>query len=441
MNKFFIKVIFLFFLISANANSEIINDIDVSGNKRISKETILVLGDIKLNKDFTKNDLNNTLKKLYETNFFSNISLSIKSGLLKITLVENPIIEKVELRGIKNKKILEKIEKEISLKNRMSFSENLLNRDVNLIKNIFKSSGYYFVEIDTSYIENKELNSIELNIDIDQGEKAQIKDIQFIGDKKIKDKKLLEVIASEEHKFWKVVSNKVYLNENLVNLDKRLLENFYKNEGYYNVEVLNSFAELDDKGSFKLIFNIKAGEKYFFNDIVLSLPDDYRKDDFKKIEKLFGKLKNEKYSINKVNTILKEIDIIASQKLYDFINAEVEETVVENNKINFDFKIKDSEKYYVERINVFGNYNTIEEVIRNQLIVDEGDPLNEVLFSKSINKLRSLGFFKKVNTEVVNGSNENLKIINISIEEQPTGEISMGAGYGSSGGTIGGGVT
>ena len=277
MNKFFIKVIFLSFLISTNVNSEIINDIDVSGNKRISKETIIVLGNIKLNEDFTKNDLNNTLKKLYETNFFSNISLSIKGGLLKITLVENPIIEKIDLRGIKNKKILEKIEKEISLKNRMSFSENLLNRDINLIKNIFKSSGYYFVKIDTSYIENKELNSIELNIDIDQGEKAQIKEIQFIGDKKIKDKKLLEVIASEEHKFWKIVSNKVYLNENLVNLDKRLLENFYKNEGYYNVEVLNSFAELDEKGSFKLIFNIEAGEKYFFNDIVLSLPDDYKK--------------------------------------------------------------------------------------------------------------------------------------------------------------------
>ena len=116
----------------------------------------------------------------------------------------------------------------------------------------------------------------------------------------------------------------------------------------------------------------------------------------------------------------------------------LKETIVGNNKINFNFKIKDSEKYYVERINVFGNYNTIEEVIRNQLIVDEGDPLNKVLYNKSINKIRSLGFFKKVNTEIVDGSNENLKIINISVEEQPTGEISMGAGYGTSGGTIGG---
>jgi len=441
MNKFLTKAIFCIFLVTTNVNSEVVNNIDISGNKRISKETILVLGNIRLNKDFTENDLNNTLKKLYDTNFFSNISLSIENGLLKIDVIENPIIETVEIIGIKNKKLLEQIEKEISLKDRMSFSENLLNKDVNLIKNIFKSSGYYFVQINTSYVENKELNSIRLKLDIDQGEKAQIKEILFIGDKKIKDKKLLEVIASEEHKFWKIVSNKVYLNETLVNLDKRLLENFYRNEGYYNVKVLNSFAELDEKGSFKLIFNIDSGEKYFFNDLTLSLPEDYKKDDFKKIDKLFIKLKNEKYSIDKVNNILKEIDKIASLKLYDFINAEVKESIVENNKINFNFEIKDSEKYYVERINIFGNYNTIEEVIRNQLIVDEGDPLNEVLFSKSINKMRSLGFFSKVNTEVVDGSNQNLKIINISVEEQATGEISMGAGYGTSGGTIGGGVT
>ncbi len=441
MNKFLTKALFFIFIIFSNANSEIINNIDITGNKRISKETILVLGDIKLNKDFTETELNNTLKKLYDTNFFSNVSLSIDNGLLKINIIENPIIENIELIGIKNKKILEKIEKEISLKNRMSFSENILNKDLNLIKNIFKSAGYYFVKIDTSLDENKDLNSIRLRLNINQGERARIEEILFIGEKKIKDKRLLEVIASEEHKFWKFVSNKVYLNENLVNLDKRLLENFYKNEGYYNVKVLNSFAELDEKGSFKLIFNIDAGKEFYFNDLILSLPDDYKKNDFKKINKLFIKLKNEKYSINKVNTILKEIDAIASQKLYDFISAEVNETIVEDNKINFNFNIKDSQKYYVERINVFGNYNTIEEVIRNQLIVDEGDPLNEVLYNKSINKIRSLGFFKKVNSKVVNGSNENLKIINISIEEQPTGEISMGAGYGSSGSTIGGGIT
>ena len=254
--------------------------------------------------------MNNTLKRLYDTKFFSNVNLSISNGLLKIDLVENPIIENIEITGIKNKKILEKIEKEIYLKNRMSFSENILKKDIDLIKNIFKSSGYYFVKIESSLYKNEESNSIRLNLNIDQGERAKIKEIFFIGDKKIKDKRLLEIIASEEHKFWKVVSNKVYLNESLINLDKRLLENFYKNEGYYNVKILNSFAELNEKGSFKLVFNVDAGKKYYFNDLVLSLPEDYKKDDFKKIDKIFNKLRDKKYSINKVNLILKEIDIL-----------------------------------------------------------------------------------------------------------------------------------
>jgi len=229
--------------------------------------------------------------------------LSINNGLLKIDLIENPIIENIEITGIKNKKILENITDEIFLKDRMSFSENLLKKDIDLIKNIFKSAGYYFVKINSSYIKNDELNSIRLDLNVDQGARAKIKEILFIGDKKIKDKKLLEIIASEEHKFWKIVSNKVYLNESIINLDKRLLENFYKNEGYYKVKILNSFAELNEKGSFKLIFNVDAGKQYFFNDLALSIPEDYRKDDFKKIDKIFNKLKDEKYSLNKVNLI------------------------------------------------------------------------------------------------------------------------------------------
>ena len=137
MNKIFTKALLLFFLISSNVNSEIIKDIKISGNKRISNETVLVLGDIKLNDNFTSDKLNQTLKKLYDTNFFKNVSLSIDNSLLTIDLDENPIIENIEISGIKNKKVLEQIEKEISLKDRMSFSENLLNKDINLIKNIY----------------------------------------------------------------------------------------------------------------------------------------------------------------------------------------------------------------------------------------------------------------------------------------------------------------
>ena len=117
----------------------------------------------------------------------------------------------------------------MKLKNRTSFTEINLKKDVNLINNLLKINGYYFSKIETSLVENDDLNSIKINLNIDLGEKARIKEIIFIGDKKIKDKKLLELIASEEHKFWKFISNKVYLNKSLIDLDKRLLENYYKN--------------------------------------------------------------------------------------------------------------------------------------------------------------------------------------------------------------------
>ena len=260
------------------------------------------------------------------------------------------------------------------LKNRMSYTENQLRRDIDSINNILKANGFYFSKVQSSLEKNDELNSVRLRVDIEQGEKARITEIIFLGDKKIKDKKLLEVIASEEHKFWKFISNKVYLNKSLIDLDKRLLENYYRNQGYYRVKVLNSFAELNKEGSFRLIFNIDSGKKFFFNKFVLDLPEDYERSDFEKINKIFKKLSNEKYSLSKINLILSEIDRIASQRLYDFIDAEVQESILDENKIDFNFKIVDSEKFYIERINILGNFNTIEEVIRNQLIVDEGDP-------------------------------------------------------------------
>ncbi len=438
MFNLLIKLFLLFLLSFSNSYSEIIKDIEVIGNKRISKQTILVLGDIRIDNDFDNISLNNTLKQLYETNFFSDIKLSIDNGLLKIFVKENPIIEKININGIKKKTFVENIYSSISLKDRTSYNDFKLQEDITLIKNILKTNGFYFSSINVRKETDVNLNSIILDLDIELGEKAKIKDIIFIGDKKFKDKKLLELIASEEYKFWKFITNKVYLNQSLIDLDKRLLENFYKNNGYAKVKVLNSFAELDNKDSFKLIFNIDSGNKYFFNELNLNLPDDYDQDDFNKVLNIFDDLKNEKYSLNNINLILDDIDKIASSRLYDFIDVQVEEKIIDKNKINLNFSVQDSEKFYVEKINIFGNFNTVEEVVRNKLIVDEGDPYNKLLHNKSLNEIKSLGIFKNVNSEVVEGSNPNTKILNISVEEKPTGEISLGAGYGTDGGVIGG---
>ena len=250
MNKIILKFLIIVFLLSGKLFADSIDKINITGNKRISNETILVLGKIVDKKNFNENDLNNLLKTLYETNFFSDIELSIADNTLNIKIEENPIIENIEITGIKNKTFIKELLELISLKDRMSFSEIQLRSDINKLKNILKTNGFYFAKVNSSLIRNEELNSVKLRINIDQGKKAKIQNIIFIGDKKIKDKKLLEVIASEEHKFWKFISRKVYLNKSLIDLDKRLLENYYKNQGYYKVKVLSSFAELTDEEVF-----------------------------------------------------------------------------------------------------------------------------------------------------------------------------------------------
>ncbi len=439
MINFLIKIIFIYCFFLSSLSAEIIKKFEISGNKRISDETIIIFSEINLNENVSKQKLDRVIKNLYKTNFFSDINLIFENQILKLNVTENPIIDNFEITGIKKQSLVEFIKGKIQLAEMKSFDQEILSADLRLIQNILKTSGYYFSNITSSKNLNKELNSIDLKIDIQLGEKAKIKKIVFLGDKVFKDKRLKEVITSEEHKFWKFISSNVYINEELINLDKRLLTNYFKDNGYFDVLVENSFVEFDKNSNFNLIFKITSGEKYFFNNFSLNIPSNYDLNTFKSVEKKFTKLKGEVYSLSKVNALLKDIDKIALTKQYEFINASIVEKI-DKDKIDFEINISESEKIYVEKINISGNYSTLEEVIRNNLIVDEGDPLNEILFNRSINNLKSLGIFKKVDTDIQNGSEDTLKIIDIEVEERPSGEISLQAGFGTSGEILGGGI-
>ena len=246
MLKFFLKSLLIYLLFISSLLAQTLEKIEVTGNKRISENTIIILSKINLDQAFDNDKLNNALKNLYETNFFSNIIFDLKENILKIDVTENPIIEDIKITGIKSSEFTEKMYELISLKNRKSFSINELNKDLVTIKNILKTSGYYFAKVDVSQIKNDELNSVKLTINIEQGKKAKIKKIKFIGDKKVKDKRLRDIIASEEDKFWKIISNNTNFTQNLINLDLRLLNNYYKSIGYYNVEINTNSAEINN---------------------------------------------------------------------------------------------------------------------------------------------------------------------------------------------------
>jgi len=430
-SKFLSLIVFLINVTYLSSNAEIINQIEIKGNERIADETILMFSKINLGDDISDNDLNDILKTLYDTNFFKNVTVSINNKILKIIIEENPIIENIIYNGIKSKTLKEEITKNLQLKSRSSYNEILLIEDKKKITASLKNSGYYFsnIEIELKDIGN---NKIDLTYDINLGKKAKIKKISFIGDKKFKDGKLRSLIISEEYKFWKIISGKKYLNENFINFDKRLLKNFYLNKGFYDVVISSSFAKLLDDQSFELIFNIDAKDKFFFNDLKIELPNDFDKTNFDSLLNVFSKLKNEPYSINSVENIINEIDKISISEQYETTTVNVVEDI-SDNKINLTFKLEDTEKFIVEKINIFGNNITRESVIRNQFYIDEGDPYNEILTKKTTNRIKSLNFFNNVDTEIVDGKNDKSKIINITVEEKPTGEIMAGAGFGTSG--------
>ena len=442
MSLKFIKIVIisLFFIFGINrlAFSEVVNGIKIIGNERISKETIIMFSEVSINENFDASKLNKTLKNLYKTNFFENVTVKIVNNILEIIVKENPIIERLTFNGIKAQRIIELIKKNTSLKSRSSYDELILKNDEDNIRSILKDLGYYFPEINV-FVEKTENNTVNLTYEIDLGDKAKIKKITFIGDKKIKDKKLKSIIVSEENKFWKFITNKKFVNESIISLDKRLLKNYYLNKGYYDVSINTSFAKLINQKDFELVFNIQANEKYYFNDLKITLPIDFHKSNFEEINQLFENLKGEPYSIKQVESILEEIDKITLLEQFQSINANVFEDIIDN-KINLNFVIEKTEIQFVEKINIFGNNVTKETVIRNNLEIDEGDPYNEILSNKSINNLKSLNFFKNVSSKIVDGTSPDKKQINITVEEKPTGEITAGAGVGTSGSSIAFGV-
>jgi outer membrane protein insertion porin family len=429
----FLNLIFLSF-----SFSEIVKKIEITGNTRISDETILMFSRINEGQNFNSSMLNELLKNLYDSNFFTDVSVKFEDSIILINVEESPLIKDIKISGIKADKFKKLIRESLILKPRGSYNNFFLSEEKKIIKSKLKSAGYYFAKIDP-FVETLDDNMVSIDYRIDLGEKSKIGKISFIGDKIYKDKKLRSILVSEEYKFWKFISGKKFLNEELIELDKRLLKNFYLNKGYYNVEINTSFAKLINKNEFELIYNINANKKIYFGNLKVVLPNDFEEENYKDLKKLLVDLKDKPYSLNSVDKILDEIDLITTSEEFKSSKAYAQQNIIAD-KLNIDFVIEKDKTFFIEKINIFGNAITRENVIRNQLEIDEGDPYNEILAKKSENNLKSLNFFKSVKSITVDGKSENSKVVNYELVEKATGELTAGAGVGTDGGTFSFGV-
>lgn len=443
-NKLFFKKKILILILSilfipSNVNSEIIKKFEIKGNDRVSNQTIVIFSNLKIGDDVNQNNLNNALKEIFSTNYFKDVNLSLKDGIVKINVLENPIIQSVQISGIKKRNILERLEEITAKIEKYPFIENQINEQVILLKNILKSYGYYFVKLDTS-INSNDNNTVDLIYNFNLGDIAKINKINFIGNKVFRDNTLRNVIISEESKFWKFITRNKFVDSNRIKADVARLNKFYKNRGYYNVRVKSTSTIINEDNQFELIFNIDSGNKFYFNNIIFSPNKNIPQQSIDKFENKTKELIGKKYSKRIVDDLIEDLNQFALRNEFIFINARYDEKIVQNNLIDIKINFDKLDKNFVERINILGNFITDEKVIRNTLIIDEGDPYNEILFDKSIQNLKAKNIFKSVSYKTENINSSNKKIIDIKVEEKPTGEIFAGAGTGTTGTSLTAGI-
>ena len=430
-----ITVTLLSIFFSTFLKAEIVDKVQIAGNKRVSDETVMIYGDINLGKDYSEQDLNKVLNNLYSTNFFEDVKLELNNGSLKINLIEFSVINKLIVLGETSSKYKEQIRKILLSKEKDSFIKSNISKDVELIKKLYSSAGYNFVTVDTKISELDINNRVDLIFEINRGDVTKISKIIFTGDKKVREKRLRDVIASEESKFWKFISRNTKFSQRLVDLDLRLLSNYFKSLGYYDVKITSNSAEIKKSGNIELTYSIEAGDRYVIKKITTNVDPVFDKKLFLSLNKEYKKVIGEYYSPFKVKKLLENIDNVIEQKNLQFVEHNVEE-ILEDSSIIIKFNIYEGKKVLVERINILGNNITNESVIRGELLLDEGDPFTNLSLDKSISKIKSRNIFRSVTSNTTDGTTPNLRIIDINIEEKATGEISAGAGVGTSGGSI-----
>ena len=255
--KFFLFVIFLLNLKVVNA--EIYEEIKVEGNERLSAETVIMFSGLKIDADIEKDELNSSIKKLYQTDYFKNIIIETADSIITIKINENPIIQTIKINGVKNKSILEKLTDATKKSEKYPYLKNNIIDQKNFLLNTVRSAGFYFAEIDAKIINNRN-NSVNIIYEFNLGNRAIIKKINFQGNKIFKDSKLRNVIKTEEGRFWKFITSDKYLDERKIKNDENLLKKYYQKKGFYNVDIKSSYVKNIDNQYFELIFNINAND-------------------------------------------------------------------------------------------------------------------------------------------------------------------------------------
>jgi outer membrane protein insertion porin family len=428
-------VLLSFYSNIACAAGDTISKIVVENNQRVEEETVKSYLDFKAGSKFDQNKINSSLKKLFASGLFSDVSFARSGSQIIIKVVESPIINKVSFEG--NKRITSEIlTGEISLSPRSVYTKGKVQEDTNKIQEAYRRSGRYDVTVNPKVVELDQ-NRVNLIFEINEGKKATVKKINFIGNHYFDNEQLKKVLNTKESHWYSFLSSNDTYDQDKVAFDKELLRKLYISKGYADFRVTSSTAEITkDKQSFVITFTVEEGEKYTFGDIKVTstLPS-------LQVDTLNSSLKTKKgetYNANEVDSTIEAITTKLNDFGYAFVDINTEYNRNEKDHImGITYTVSEGPKVYINRINITGNVRTLDKVIRREFRLGEGDPFNAAKIRRSKQRIENLGFFDKVDVDSERTDQADKANLKVAVTEKSTGELSFGVGYSTHDGALG----
>ncbi|SKA30200.1 Beta-barrel assembly machine subunit BamA [Enhydrobacter aerosaccus] len=412
-----------------------ISAVQIQGNVRAEPETIRSYLQLKEGQPYDPAAADRSLKALFSTGLFSDVSIDMQGSTMVVKVSENPTINRVAFEG--NRKIEDdKLRDEIQSKARTVFTRARVQADVDRLLSIYRRSGRYNAVVDPKIIK-LEQGRVDLVFEINEGDVTGIKRISFVGNKAFGDGTLRGKIRTVESAWWRFLSSDDRFDPDRLNLDREMLRKFYLSEGYADFRVESAIAELaPDRDGFFITFTINEGERYKFGKI--DVATRFQGLDVDTLKSYVTMNEGDWYDAGEVDKTVTALSDAVGSLGYAFVDVRPNmRRNRETHTIDITFDIQEGPRVYVERIDISGNTRTLDKVIRREFRLAEGDAFSTAKVRRSEQRLRNLGFFEKVDISAAPGSAPDKTNLQVNVTEQSTGEISFGAGYSTSGGIMG----
>jgi len=407
----------------------VVQRILVTGNERIESGTVISYLPIQPGEPVDSAKIDQALKALFRTDLFSDVKITFADGDLTVTIVENPIINRVLFEGNSSLKE-DKLRDEVTVRPRGIFTRAKAQQDVARIVELYRRAGRISATVTPQIIQLPQ-KRVDLIFKIEEGPKSGVLRVNFLGNRAFSDNDLRDVVVTEQSHWYKFFSSNSNYDPDRVEYDKEQLRKHYRNRGYYDFRAASAVAELSpDKNGFVVTYTIDEGPEYKFGKI--SVQTELQKLDKSILEALVPIHKGELYEDEKIEQATDALTFAAGAAGFAFVDVRPRYVPDRAKKtIDVTFDVKEGPRVYVDRIDIVGNTQTLDYVIRREMNVAEGDAYNRVLVDRSKGQIRALGFFKEVEITEIPGSAPDRTGLQVKVEEQPTGELSFSAGYSS----------